>query len=165
MGKQRIRRRLEEPRSGHRPPSLRSLPNRPNRNGGAATPGGSHGLRIQRKLTLGPANDHYEREADSVARQVMRHLAAPSEATPEPSATEGGAVAQRFDALDEDELRMKGDPGLEGGGAIHSDIESSIQAARSGGSPSATQSDAPWNPPSEPTSAACGSIPVRGRTP
>lgn len=69
-----------------------------------------------------------------MARQVMRQLSAPGSATAEPSAIEGGPMAQRFGALDEDELRMKGDPGLEGGGPIHSDIESSIQAARSGGS-------------------------------
>lgn len=116
---------------------------------------------IQAKLTLGPVNDKYEQEADSVARQVTRQVAAPS--TSQPAAEASGApagVAQRVEGLDEDDLQTKAMPGavqrmgeldeddlkmkpMPGavqrmgggeGGAIDSQIEGSIEGARSGGS-------------------------------
>lgn len=117
---------------------------------------------IQAKLTLGPVNDKYEQEADSVARQVTRTIATPSIA--QPAEATGGAPAgvaqrvtgdldeddlktkpmpgavQRVGELDEDELKTKPMPGavqrMGGGegGSIDSHIESSIEGARSGGS-------------------------------
>lgn len=118
---------------------------------------------IQAKLTLGPVNDKYEQEADSVARQVTRQIATPS--TAQPAEAAGGAPAgvaqrmgggeldeddlktkpmpgavQRVGELDEDELKTKALPGAvqrmggAEGGAIDGQIESSIQGARSGGS-------------------------------
>jgi hypothetical protein len=65
---------------------------------------------IQPKLTLGPVADTYEREADSVAQQVMQQISAPAPSAPEAG---GGAAeapaattAQRAPAP-EDELKMK----------------------------------------------------------
>ena len=116
---------------------------------------------IQAKLTLGPVNDKYEQEADSVASQVTRQIATPS--TPQPADATVGAPAgvaqrmggdldeddlktkpmpgavQRAGELDEDDLNMKPMPGAvqrDGGGeggAIDSHIEGSIEGARSGG--------------------------------
>ncbi|HJX29988.1 MAG TPA: DUF4157 domain-containing protein [Thermoanaerobaculia bacterium] len=115
---------------------------------------------IQAKLTLGPVNDKYEQEADSVARQVTRQIAAPSTSQPAAEATGAPAgVAQRVEGLDEDDLQAKAMPGavqrvgeldeddlkmkpMPGavqrvgsgeGGAIDSQIEGSIEGARSGG--------------------------------
>lgn len=109
---------------------------------------------IQAKLTLGPVNDKYEQEADSVARQVTRQIAAPPASEPAPAGVAQrmgededdlmtkpmpGAV-QRVEELDEDKLKMKPLPGAVQrmgsgeGGAIDHQIESSIEGARSGGS-------------------------------
>ncbi len=38
----------------------------------------SSGFPVQRKLTVGPANDKYEQEADSVAKQVVRQISSPA---------------------------------------------------------------------------------------
>lgn len=116
---------------------------------------------IQAKLTLGPVNDKYEREADDVARQVTRQVAAPSTAQPTEATGAPTGVAQRVtgdlndedlnakrmpgavqrvEEPDEDKLKMKPLPGavqrMGGGegGAIDSHIEGSIEGARSGGS-------------------------------
>jgi hypothetical protein len=116
---------------------------------------------IQAKLTLGPVNDKYEREADSVASQVTRQIAMPSASQPADAAGAAPAgVAQRMGGSPDDELDMKPMPGAvqrvespdddeldlkpmpgaiqrDGGGeggAIDSHIEGSIEAARSGGS-------------------------------
>jgi hypothetical protein len=116
---------------------------------------------IQAKLTLGPVNDKYEQEADSVASQVTRQIATPATSQAAAEATEGApaGVAQRVEGLDEDELKMKPMPeavqrageldedelkmkpmpgavqrmGGEEGSAIDSQIEGSIEGARSGG--------------------------------
>jgi hypothetical protein len=57
---------------------------------------------LQAKLTLGPVGDSYEREADSVARQVVQQISSPA---PE--------QAQRAPKLDEDELKAKSLPGVQ----------------------------------------------------
>ncbi len=79
---------------------------------------------IQPKLTLGPAADAYEREADQVAQQVMTSLAAPAveeaEISDAPAATAQPKYLQRASSL-------------QAGGAIDSSLESSIDSQRSGG--------------------------------
>lgn len=117
---------------------------------------------IQAKLTLGPVNDKYEQEADDVARQVTQQIAAPSTAQPAEASSGAptgvaqrvtgdlddekdlnakrmpGAV-QRVEELDDEKLKRKPMPGAvqrmggAEGGAINSQVESSIEGARSGG--------------------------------
>ncbi|MCH7626050.1 MAG: DUF4157 domain-containing protein [Chloroflexi bacterium] len=62
---------------------------------------------VQTKLTVGPAGDKYEQEADSVASQVVKGLAAekPSPVQKQEDAV-GQAKLQRQDDLDDD-LQMK----------------------------------------------------------
>jgi hypothetical protein len=119
---------------------------------------------IQPKLTLGPVGDHYEKEADSVAHQVVQEMAAPGvtqRANDDDDLLDTkllpGAVQRDDDDLDE--IDMKPLPGAvhrapedevddvlkkpaagavqrdggAGGGPIGSDVESSIEGARSGG--------------------------------
>ena len=60
---------------------------------------------LQAKLTLGPVGDTYEREADSVARQVVQQISSPAPAQD---------TAQRATPkLDEDELKTKSLPGVQ----------------------------------------------------
>ncbi len=93
---------------------------------------------IQPKLQLGPAGDKYEQEADRVARQVVRGLAAPAPAL-QRSAVRRPVHAfaippvQR-DATDEEELQAKPNHGLEGG-EVDTDVARSIQSAKGGGTP------------------------------
>lgn len=95
----------------------------------------------QAKLEVGAANDVFEREADDVAERVVaalssrsRNGAAPSEAGGE--ATSGGPVVQRVRQVQrKDTAGAAGSGDVIGaeGGAVGSDIEGSINAARSGG--------------------------------
>lgn len=112
---------------------------------------------LQTKLKVGPANDHYEQEADRVASSVMRQIN--SSAKPEVSGAEEGIQRSHGEAeLDEEEddesLQRKitpintrsinrkavdhGQPsqpiGMQGG-AIDSQMESTIQRQRGGGRP------------------------------
>lgn len=126
---------------------------------GAASPAASlqRALRlghtvVQTKLTLGPASDTYERQADAVARQVMRTISSPGpEAAAEPAAPAG--VAQRQPELEDEDVmpkRVQRQPELEDedvlpkrlqrstmldGGPLSADVESGIESARSGGRP------------------------------
>jgi len=107
---------------------------------------------VQAKLTLGPADDTYERQADATAREVMKSVAAPA-ASPLAAAAESAAGTaqrampgldeadedltsaqrvQRAEEPDEDEVFAKGLHGAEGG-AIAPDVERSIEGARAGG--------------------------------
>lgn len=116
---------------------------------------------IQAKLTLGPADDVYERQADATARQVMQQISGGGGAGPAVEADAGTeASAQRDGVPQEDELegmvapkRVQRDSALpfpdedEGevnlkrvqrsasaeGGALDSGIEGRIDSARSGG--------------------------------
>ncbi len=88
---------------------------------------------MQPKLTLGPVNDPYEREADRVAQQVVSQLGRPNRA-PESEASvaaEPEAISEKHD--DESTVRPKLQVGMAEGGPVDSSIESSIQQARSGG--------------------------------
>jgi hypothetical protein len=67
---------------------------------------------VQAKLTVGPVGDSYEREADSVAQQVVQHIQSPAAPAPETAApaTGGAATAQRA-TNPEEELKKKPLPG------------------------------------------------------
>ena len=122
-------------------------------------------LVVQPKLTLGPAGDQYEREADAVARQVVRHITADRPATQRQADEEedlqmkpapGVTAVQRQEGeeeeelqmkplpaifplqrqeAEEEELQMKGAGTLAGGGELSPEMEREIQRARSGGRP------------------------------
>lgn len=104
---------------------------------------------VQTKLTLGPADDHYERQADAVARQVMQDVASPS-----------GEVATAQRQMEDEELdevarpkRVQRQPDMPeedkdlvtpkrlqrstmtDGGPLSAEVESGIESARSGGRP------------------------------
>ncbi len=108
---------------------------------------------VQAKLTVGPVDDAYEQEADSVAESVVQRLSAPpvqrQEDEEELQMKRTGDTVQRQE--DEEELQMKrtGDTvqrqeeeeelqmkSLEGPGPTELDpgLESQIQRARTGGS-------------------------------
>lgn len=121
-----------------------------------AATGPSHANRslaraVQAKLTVGPVGDPLEREADSVAKDVMSGLGNAEPASPqrqeEEELMQGSFEAQRqedeellqgsFEAQrqeDEEELQMAPQIGAEGG-ALTNDLESQVQSARGGGSP------------------------------
>ena len=108
-------------------------------------------LGVQAKLTVGPADDPYEREADSVAAQVVREINAPQ-------APMADADVQR-QGVEEDELQTKPLPDAmqrdvepdgniqakpaiqrkpaDGGMDASPDVEDSIRTARGGGQPMA----------------------------
>ena len=88
---------------------------------------------IQAKLTVGPANDIYEQEADRVAAQVVQRIHAPVSN----SSTQGESV-QRKD--DDEELQLKPIAPIQrkemsAGGEVSTDLESEINRARGGGQP------------------------------
>jgi hypothetical protein len=115
---------------------------------------------VQTKLSLGPADDAYERQADATARQVMQWMGSPAAAEPaaaEPGGAAGGRTAQRAlpdlgeadedlasakrlqrapaplpEEPEEDVFAKSTDAGA-AGGAISGDVERSIDGARSGG--------------------------------
>ena len=82
---------------------------------------------VQTELTVGPAGDKYEREADQVANAVMGAIS-----------SSGPGAAQRRDSqdLDQEELRMKPvaqqQVPLEGG-EVDREVENTIQQAKGGG--------------------------------
>jgi len=66
---------------------------------------------VQAKLTLGPVGDSYEREADSVARQVVSQISSPAPAESAGQAPAPAASAQRAAAPnledEKDKLKLK----------------------------------------------------------
>lgn len=110
---------------------------------------------LQTKLTVGPAGDRYEQEADRVAKDVVSHVGA-SAATADKGAQRQpeeeelmmsrlqrqsiedeellqGKWLQR-QGIEDEELMMKPVVGMEGGD-LDSATDSAIDAARGGGSP------------------------------
>lgn len=86
---------------------------------------------IQAKLTVGPANDKYEQEADRVAAQVVQRIHAPVSN----SSAQVESVQRREE---EDELQLKPIAPIQRkemseGGEVSSDLESEINRARGGG--------------------------------
>lgn len=116
-------------------------------------------LSVQTKLQLGPATDKYEQEADNVARQVVRRMAAPpvqrhdelgeevqakplAEGITSPLAVQSPPVKRTFvthplqrQAMDEEEGLAQASPqhGMEGG-EVEASVAETIQRARCGGS-------------------------------
>lgn len=82
---------------------------------------------VQTKLMVGAAGDVYEREADQVARQVIGRLHAQTPAAPLSMA---GPDSVHRQSGESDTASV----GPEGG-AVTSDVESSIRSTRSGGQP------------------------------
>jgi hypothetical protein len=86
---------------------------------------------IQAKLTVGPANDRYEQEADRVAAQVVQRIYSP---VSEPSTKAESVQRQEED----EELQLKPIAPIQrkdmsAGGEVSTDLESEINRARGGG--------------------------------
>ncbi len=116
------------------------------------------GQLVQAKLTLGPAGDKYEQEADRTARQVMRSLNAPNvqrnkgagerqtqltslqraetedEELQAKPLSDGISAIQRAEMEDEEELQAKPLHGLEGG-EVDPGVAATISSAKGGGAP------------------------------
>jgi hypothetical protein len=93
----------------------------------------------QAKLSVGPADDVYEREADAVADRVVRSLAAPPGATAVPdgsrvqrSATASSVSEAIGSAPRIGRVRRSATVGV-GGGTLDSDTEAEITSTRGGG--------------------------------
>lgn len=71
------------------------------------------GVPVQAKLTVTPAGDKYEQEADAVADQVMQTM--------------------RVQRMDDEDMMMQRQTDFTGGGVVGSDVEADIQSARGGG--------------------------------
>ena len=117
-------------------------------------------LLIQRKMSVGPVNDKYEQEADSVAKQVVSTLSSPPVtqrqedeeeiqtksilnfqnpfASVQRQEDEEEIQTKRISSLqrqeNKDEIQTNRDPMLDGG-ELSSDLESSVHSAKSGGKP------------------------------
>lgn len=88
----------------------------------------SHGTLIQAKLTVGPADDQFEDEAEDISSQVMRM----SDVSPRPTRTQDEEeTAQRTPAISQ--IQRRAPVGL-AGGAVDSDLERNIHQAKNGGS-------------------------------
>ena len=113
---------------------------------------GSPSTIIQAKLTLGPAGDQYEQEADSVAKQVVGKLNNPQgqptqrqeeeEMQMKPLSTlqrqeEEEMMAKRLQRQEEEEMMAKERGDTLAGGPISSELEDEIQGAKGGGQPMA----------------------------
>ncbi|MCT7954118.1 eCIS core domain-containing protein [Laspinema palackyanum] len=85
---------------------------------------------LQPKLTIGAANDHYEKEADQVAHQVVTKIHSPAFRTPQPQANES---IQR--QIGPRSAVMRKPTGQGQSVTATPDLEASIRAARSSGHP------------------------------
>jgi hypothetical protein len=97
---------------------------------------------VQTKLTVGPAGDKYEQEADSVAQEVMGRLSAPNQEAAQREGDEEEelqmkAVAQRQGDMDAEEAALMealGQPQVPAeGGTVTPDVERTIGQASGGG--------------------------------
>ena len=90
-------------------------------------------VRVQTKLTVGAADDHYEREADDVARRVVQALGGIEQTEARDRAelpsTDRAPVAQRVSRL-----QRRAEVGAEGGD-VDSRTAAQIDGARGGGAP------------------------------
>lgn len=82
---------------------------------------------IQPKLMLGPVDDAYEQEADQVAQQVVQRLT-------RPAAQRAGLGQETLQRHEDDEV-IQGNRAAYSPNALDPDVEQTIQAARTGGSP------------------------------
>lgn len=94
-------------------------------------------LLIQTKLTVGPAGDKYEQEADATAKAVVKNINTsgvqrqPEEEDPALQAKPISSL-QRQPEEEDPTLQAKGN-GLRGGGELDTDMETAVTNARSGG--------------------------------
>jgi hypothetical protein len=91
--------------------------------------GGPATALIQAKLTVGPADDRYEREADEMAKTVMRAMQTTLPAGPDLPAGPATRVQRRVQRV-----AAPRTIGLEGGD-VDADTSTRIQRARGGGAP------------------------------
>jgi hypothetical protein len=103
-----------------------------------AAPGGVDRMIVQARLSVGPADDRFEREADTVAAAVMRSIAAhhdggdaPARAQRSDTAPHGVAPA---DTPRIGRMQRSSRPSAEGG-VVDNNTESRIQRARGHGQP------------------------------
>ena len=104
---------------------------------------GRKGLNIQPKLTIGSPDDHYERQAEQVADQVMRMPVSFQTTGRETS----GAIQRKCAACEHEEEQIQRKPfnispfiqksGNDGGGVANEAVSSRIESNRGGGSPMA----------------------------
>ena len=97
-----------------------------------------HGPRLQARLTVGPSNDVYEREADRVADAVMRMPEADERIQRMCPECEEEIQRQAADELEEEELRAKSLPGKAAPGEtpeVSDPVEARIRSLRGGGRP------------------------------
>jgi hypothetical protein len=90
-----------------------------------------HGPRPQAKLTVGPSDDRYEREADEVAERVMR-MPVPGTEVPSPTGRRPGAALQRACAeCEEERLQRVGT----GAPTLRPESEAELRRLRGRGEP------------------------------
>ncbi|MEM9538675.1 MAG: DUF4157 domain-containing protein [Cyanobacteria bacterium P01_E01_bin.42] len=101
----------------------------------STTSSGDSEIAIQTKLTVGAAGDRYEREADRVAAEVVRHLNSPNieSETPEQPEPEKTIIRKPITIMRSIQMRS-GFDGV-GGGVVSREIESEIGRARGRGQP------------------------------
>ena len=103
-------------------------------------------LSLQKKLTVGEAGDKYEQEADSVAEKVVKKIN--TSATEKATSSKGVQRQEEEEEIqakpdnsaiqregEEEEIQAKSQNKTLGGGAVSTDIETTIQSAKSVGSP------------------------------
>ena len=87
---------------------------------------------VQAKLSVGPAGDQYEREADTVASRVIRALRSPIERS---GSVGPGDIAEGVGTIGKVRRNQRSAPIGASGGAVDVDTERRITAATGGGSP------------------------------
>ena len=103
-------------------------------------------LSLQKKLTVGAAGDKYEQEADIVAEKVVKKIN--TSATEKATSSKGVQRQEEEEEIqakpdnsaiqregEEEEIQAKSQNKTLGGGAVSTDIETTIQSAKSVGSP------------------------------
>ncbi|MEZ4643613.1 MAG: DUF4157 domain-containing protein [Chloroflexota bacterium] len=107
---------------------------------------------VQPKLTVGPVDDPYEREADQVAQQVVQRLYTTTPPPDDKNGQSNTAVSLQRQQTDEEEpVQMQPQDIVQAqagivapdGGSVTPDIEANIQSARGGGQPLADTVRAP----------------------
>ena len=91
---------------------------------------------IQTKLTLGPASDKYEQEADAVAKQVVEKLPIASGSVTQRQ-EEDDMIGRCVQCQEEEDVRAKGEEDTLAGGLLSQSLEHQIQSARGSGRPMA----------------------------
>ncbi|MBN1324153.1 MAG: DUF4157 domain-containing protein [Methanotrichaceae archaeon] len=104
------------------------------------TRGNGFVTRIQAKMTVGPADDSYEQEADRVAERVMRmpdsqtiqHNPLADDLQRKPTAGSITRILRQVEPEEEEKLQLKGEGGRF---SVPQAVESRLEARRGGGQP------------------------------